>query len=60
MEASQFWLILLSGVAVGLLLGMSLRWLGRKLLRGNNQKGGGIDREKEISAEIGLHQKKEV
>lgn len=60
MEAGQFWLILLSGVALGLLLSIAVRWLGRKLLRGNNQKGGAIDRKKEINEEIDLYQKKEV
>ncbi|MFB0556955.1 MAG: hypothetical protein ACETVW_03765 [Dehalococcoidia bacterium] len=40
MDLSQFWLILLSGVAIGLLLSMSLRWIGRRLLRGRSQKEG--------------------
>ena len=40
MATSEFWLILLSGVVIGMLLSMSLRWIGRKLLSGNRQKEG--------------------
>ncbi len=31
MEATGFWLTLLSGIAIGMLLNMSVRWIGRKL-----------------------------
>ena len=49
MAANEFWLILVSGVVMGLLLSMSLRWIGGKLLTANHRKeGGGADREKEI------------
>ncbi len=38
MAASQFWLVLGIGIVMGLLLGMLLRWIGRKLLSGNQQE----------------------
>jgi len=61
MATTEFIFILLSGVVIGMLLSMSLRWMGRKLLSGNqHEKGGGIDRVKEISDEIHLRYKKEV
>ncbi|MBA7507641.1 hypothetical protein ES706_06361 [subsurface metagenome] len=41
MGANEFWLVLLSGVVMGMLLSMSLRWIGRRLLSGNQQKEGG-------------------
>ncbi len=41
METSEFVLILLSGVVIGMLLSTSLRWVGRKLLGGTNHKEGG-------------------
>jgi len=31
-EASEFWLVLLMGVVIGMLLSMAMRWVGRKLL----------------------------
>ncbi len=34
MEAADLWLTMLSGVVVGLLLGMLARWMGRKLFVG--------------------------
>ena len=47
MVTSEFWLILVSGVVVGLLLSMSLRWIGGKLLTGNHRKErGAANREK--------------
>ena len=47
MAANEFWLILVSGVVVGLLLSMSLRWIGGKLLTANQRKeGGSANREK--------------
>ncbi len=56
MATTEFLLVLLSGVVIGLLLGTSLRWIGGKFLSGNNQKeGGGTDRTKKISEEIHLH-----
>lgn len=39
MGGTDFWLILLSGVAIGLMLSISLRWIGGKLLTGNLRKG---------------------
>ncbi len=44
MEANEFWLVLVSGVVIGLLLSMSIRWIGRRLLSGTQQKGGGGNR----------------
>lgn len=41
MVANEFWLVLLSGVVMGLLFSMSLRWLGGKLLTANHRKEGG-------------------
>lgn len=41
MATSEFLFILFSGVVIGLLLSMSLRWIGRKWLNRNNQKEGG-------------------
>ena len=32
MEGEQFWLVLLSGVVIGMLLSIGLRWTGKKLL----------------------------
>ena len=32
MESDQFWLVLVSGIVIGMLLSMGARWLGRKLL----------------------------
>ena len=56
MEASQFWLLLLIGVAIGLLLSIALKWIGKKLLRRNQQEeGGGANGEKEIGPKIHLH-----
>jgi len=47
MITSEFWLILVSGVVIGLLLSMSLRWIGGKLLTANHRKeGGSANREK--------------
>jgi len=47
MIISDFWLTLVSGVVIGLLLSMSLRWIGGKLLTGNQRKeGGSANREK--------------
>ena len=61
MATSEFLLILFSGVVLGLLLSMSLRWAGRKLLHGNNQKeGGDTIRDKELIEGIHLNQKEEV
>ncbi|UCH42599.1 MAG: hypothetical protein JSW16_07265 [Dehalococcoidales bacterium] len=40
MAATDFWLVLLSGVAIGLMLSISLRWVGGKLLAGNTKKAG--------------------
>lgn len=49
MATSQFLLILFSGVVIGLLLSISLRWTGGKLLSGNQQKeGDDASREKKI------------
>ena len=39
MAGMDFWLILLSGVAIGLMLSISLRWIGGKLLAGNLREG---------------------
>jgi hypothetical protein len=41
---------------------MPVRWIGRRLPRGNNQKvgGGNISRENRTTDEIHLHQKEEV
>ena len=56
MEASQFWLILLIGVAMGLLLSIALKWIGGKLLRRNQQEeGGDANGEKKIGQKIHLH-----
>ena len=38
MGATEFWLVLLIGVAMGILLTMSVRWIARRLLGGNQQK----------------------
>ena len=38
MGATEFWLVLLIGIAMGILLTMSVRWIGRRLLGGNQQK----------------------
>ncbi len=49
METSEFLLILLSGVVIGMLLSISLRWIGRKLLGStNHKKGGDIIKDKEL------------
>ena len=48
METSEFWLVLISGVVIGLLLSMSMRWIGRRLLSGNQQKGGNAYRRRLI------------
>jgi len=40
MGTLNFWLILLIGVAIGMLISMSLRWIGRKYLGGHHQRGG--------------------
>lgn len=49
MATGEFLIILLSGVVMGLLLSMLIRWVGRKLLSGNRQKeGGDINRAKEL------------
>ncbi len=40
MEALNFWLILLIGVAIGMLVSMLFRWMGRKYLGGRYQRGG--------------------
>lgn len=34
MQATEFWEVLLYGVVIGLVLGMLMRWIGKKLLRG--------------------------
>lgn len=44
MEIGEFWEVLLMGVAIGLALGMALRWIGRKLLSQNQGKEGGKER----------------
>ena len=31
MVGTDFWLVLLSGVVIGMILGMVMRWIGRKL-----------------------------
>ena len=38
MGAYEFWLVLLIGVTMGLLLGMSARWIGRRFLSGSQHK----------------------
>jgi len=38
MGVYEFWLVLLGGVVIGLALGMSARWIGRRLLSGNQPK----------------------
>jgi len=44
-RAGELWLILFSGVVLGMLLIMSLRWIGKRLSGGNQQKeGGGVNR----------------
>jgi len=48
MTTIEFLLILLSGVAIGILLSMSLRWAGRKLPSGNNQKEGAEAKEARV------------
>lgn len=32
MESEQFWLVLLSGIVIGMLFSMGLRWIGGKVL----------------------------
>ena len=32
MEGDQFWLVLLSGIVIGMLFSAGLRWMGGKLL----------------------------
>ena len=41
MSANEFWLVLLSGIVIGLLLSMSFRWIAKRFLSGNWQKEGG-------------------
>jgi len=41
MATTEILLILFGGVVLGLLLSMSLRWVGGKLLTANHQKEGG-------------------
>ena len=38
MGVYEFWLVLLGGVVIGLVLSMSARWIGRRLLGGNQPK----------------------
>ena len=41
MQATEFWEVLLYGVVIGLMLGMLMRWIGKKLFRGRiGQKRG--------------------
>jgi len=40
MGANEFWLVLLSGVVMGILLTMSVRWIGKRIFSGNQQKEG--------------------
>jgi len=44
MGATEFWLVLLIGVAMGILLTMSVRWIGRRLLGGNQPREGSARR----------------
>ncbi len=38
MEQIDFWLVLISGIVMGLLLSISARWMGGKWLSGNHPK----------------------
>lgn len=45
MEIGEFWQVLLWGVAIGLVLGMALRWIGRRLLGGREKEESGAPKE---------------
>ena len=60
METSGFLLILFSGVVMGLLLSMSMRWLGGKFLTGNHRKEGGSAHQERLVKNALSSKKKEV